>query len=74
MSSKRKPGRVIGRRRQVLTDQALDLVFFGPPGLRAEYLARFGGIQGLREMMRDACPICSAGGHHDEFHDQVRGQ
>ncbi len=76
MSRKRKVGRVIGRRRDVAvaTDTAVDMVFFGPPELRAVYLERFGGIEGLRQLMRDACPICSAGGHHDELHDQGRGQ
>ncbi len=74
MSKKKKQGRVIGRRRDVsgqATDlvffQATDLVFFGPPELRAQYLERFGGIEGLRQLMRDACPICSAGGRHDQI-------
>ncbi len=42
-----------------------ELVFSGPPELMQALLDEFGGIEGVRRMMRDACPICSAGGQHE---------
>ncbi len=41
-----------------------ELVFDGPPELMQALLEEFGGIEGVRRMMRDACPICSACGQH----------
>jgi hypothetical protein len=48
-------------------DRMLDgeLVFSGPPELMQALLEEYGGIEGLRQLMRDACPICSAGGQHE---------
>jgi hypothetical protein len=57
----------LGRSSRSEFDRLVDgeLVFDCPPEFKQALLEEFGGIEGLRQMMRDACPICSAGGRHE---------
>lgn len=63
MSKKHKQGRVIGRRVNGLPEMlpaSGEIGWFNcSPEFKNQVLRMFGGEEGLREAMREACPICA---------------
>jgi hypothetical protein len=44
-----------------------ELVSWGPPELIQAFLEACRGEEGVRQVMRDGCSICGAGGRHDDL-------
>jgi hypothetical protein len=70
---KHKAGRVVGRRVNGVEEPVVwqsGLEWLGvKPAVKQRMLDLYGGEDGILQMMRDACPICRAGGEH-EYSDE----